>query len=531
MSRRDRSASRIIIPIALIAFFLFLARWFLGLSNGDDSLYMGDATHLQLSILIAKHDWGPLYVLWFKLVSLVCHDPIARYFVSWGLLVTLVALIPTFFRRPAAWLYTLILLTLPLATEGPYVGLFASAMMLASLCWLLDRRPSFAEAACAACVLSFCMKLSRPEYNYGVLICAAATLVAVLVERLNAHLGSADRPVLSSKIPASGIPAWILSVIPIAISAIMIYLLRKFPSHRSGMAFAQHFNIRSTLRGVLAPSPDSWASNYAELRFGVDTSHNALNGTAMLGDFFRANPRLFLGHIFYNLTDPHAIFLMALVLAVVLVPWLKRDAVSLRPASLFMLLLSVPPLAGSLVIFPHTHYAAVLVPSLTIFALQLLNVDRWLQPSIPWVLVPGFAILTYLYIVKPHEENAFMPYGRRDIYRLECVRQWDQPASPSRPYIFSENAIPPVYLDASRIRVFPSEFSTWDQFQTWATQTQPAWISIDTPESAVYGYPSLAVRYGVSQQQLTGFLQKDLGYIPHPCSADAQLTVYTPGRP
>jgi hypothetical protein len=402
------------------------------------------------------------------------------------------------------------------------VGLFASVMVLTGLCWLLRRRLSFAETAFAACVLSFCVTFCRPEYNYGVLICAAATIVAVIAERLSARHAETSGPLASSKAPA-----WLLLLAAIGLAAITLALIAKAPSQRSGMAFAQHFNIRSAFRGEIPLGPDTWRSNYAELRFGVDTGHNAGESTASIGEFFRANPRLFLRQVFDNLTDSHTIFLLAFLLGVVLLPWLRKDTASLRPASLFVLLVSVPPLAGIIVIFPHNHYAAILLPSLTLFALQVLNVERWPRPSIPWVLAPGVALLAYLYIGRAHMQKTPMSFERLNLLRIECERQWDQPGSHANASVFSVNEIFPAFLDGPRPLVFPWTLSTWDQFQSWAVENQPAWISVDTPVSSQYGYVPLATRYGVTPEQLAAFLQRGLGYTAHACRADAQLTVYT----
>jgi len=209
---------------------------------------------------------------------------------------------------------------------------------------------------------------------------------------------------------------------------------------------------------------------------------------------------------------------------------LRKSTAALRPASVFVLLLSLPPLAGSIVIFPHTHYAAILVPSLTIFALQLLDPDSRLKPSLYWVLVPGFALLGWLYFVRPRMEKLPVSFDRLYLLRVQCVRQWDAPASNTNPNVFSVVDIPPVYLDASRQLVNPYALPSWHQFQSWASQTRPAWIAVDTPASSLYGYVPLAAQYGVTGEDMAAFLQNGLGYTPHPCSAAAQLTVYTPGK-
>jgi uncharacterized membrane protein len=521
VSTRNHSLAKTAIPVSFVVFFLLLSTRFWGIPLDDDSLYMHDGTQMGLSWLITHHDWGALYGLWFKLLAVFCHDPIARFFLSWALLVSLVALIPLLFKTPAAWLYTLIILTLPLATEGPYVGLFASAILLTGLCWLLRRRLSFAESAFAACILSFCVSFARPEYTVCVFLCAAATTIALIVERLTAHSAKTTKP-----IPSSRTSPWLMLLIAVGLSATAFVLMRLAPSQRSGMAFAQHFNMRSAFRGEIPLGPDSWRSNYAELRFGIDTTHNAGNGVATLGQFIRANPRLVLRQVLDNLADSHVILLLLYTLAVILLPWLRKDARALRPASLFVFLLALPPLAGSIIIFPHTHYAAILVPSLTLFGLQALSAERWPQPSMPWILIPGLALLGFLYVGLPRMQKAPMTFARLNLRRLQCVHQWDAQAPRTNPNVFAATEVFPAYIDPSRTLVYPWDHPTWAQFQTWTTQTQPSWISVDTAVSTQYGYMPLPTRYGIPPEQLSAFLNT-LGYTPHPCSAEAGLTLYT----
>jgi hypothetical protein len=527
MSQARYDVAKVTIPVVLTVFFLILMRWYLGIDLGDDSIYMHDGIPMGLSGFILNHDWAPLYSLWFKALLWIVRDPVVCYFTSWVLIVTALALVPTLFKRRAAWLYTLLILPLPYMVASKFVGLFASAFLVAGLSWLLGKRLSFAETLCADCVLMFVVTTCRPEYDNGLLLCAVATIVAVLVEQLTAK----RRVSADSRVPASKQSAWLLCGTVVMLSLMVIYIGRnQIPSHRSGMAFAQHFNVRSGIKGLIPMAPDTWRSNYAELRFGVDTDKNALTGTATISQFIRANPRLFFTHILYNFEDSHAYLLVAYVLGVVALPWVLKGSEALRPASLFVLFLSIPALAGSVVIFPNPHYAAVIVPLVTLFALQVIDPERWLRPSIPWALAVGFALLLYVYAVPHNPPNIPFSVERQNLYRLQCVRPLDAGAPKSNGHAFSVTEITPIFLEPSRTTSFAYNFGDWNTFERWMSSTKPAWVSVDEDRSAFYGTPSLAQRFGVPHEQIEGFLLH-AGYTPHPCEARAQLTVYTLDHP
>jgi hypothetical protein len=519
---RDSSRSvRVAIAFGATAVFLFACRYYLGLVTADDVLYLRDGAHMGLKGMIFSHDWGPLYSLWFRFLTLFVPNPLTRYFVSWGLIVSAVALVPTLFQRPGAWLYTLIVLCLPITTESPFVGLFAGAMILTAFCWFEGRRLSYAESLFFCTLLSFVVTFARPEYNNGALLAAAATLVAVAVEWVLRQRGG------EMGAPRSRLPAWLMVAVVALVAVTVIHLIRVAPSFRAGMAFAQHFNVRSSKMGLIPDGPDNWRSNYAELRFGVDTDKNALTGTATIGQFFRANPRLFLGQIVNNLEDYHTYLLVIFVLAVAALPWFARRWAALRPASLVLLLLAVPPLAGSMMIYPHWHYAAIILPVAILFALQMLDPDRWISIwMMPVVGVATAAFLVYLYVFRQTEGPVPERWELITAARVECARQWLPQATLASPNAFSLVETDPFLVDPGRTFHYQRDFATWKAFQDWVDQAKPAWVAMDDERSGMYWIPISATRYGVKTEAIDAFL-KQQGYIPHPCSDAARQTVYT----
>jgi hypothetical protein len=506
-----------VIPLCLTAFFLYVSSRLMGISMADDSYYLQSGAGVSASTFLHFQSWGPLYSLWFKALHFVCPNPISRYFLSWGLLVTLIGLLPAWMKMPSAWLYSFLILIFPVLTVTPYVSHFAAVIVLFSTCVLLRQQRAYSTAAAAACLVSFILAFARPEFSYGVYFSAVATVLMLGLEALPANASTAAAP---RRRPLRLIG---LGLTVVTLSAAMIFITgQSRKTSRSGMAFAQHFNWRAMQRGLLAPGPDVWSSNYAERRFGIDAGHSAANGTATIADFFHANPRLFLDHISRNLIDPKTIVFLLFLAIVLTWPWLGNSVPTLRAISLFLLLLCLPPVAGILLIYPREHYPMIVLPALVLYTVQLLQVERWRRPSTAWVLVVGCALIWLLNIGLDAHGVEVVQDDRSNLSRVRCLYAIDQSTSSANPAVFDAAGTLDVYFPHTRVSVYPAALPTWAQFQAWATHTQPAWISTDA---------ALAKQYALTPNQLDDYLRNDLGYHPHPCPFAAQLTVYTGPAP
>jgi hypothetical protein len=101
---------------------------------------------------------------------------------------------------------------------------------------------------------------------------------------------------------------------------------------------------------------------------------------------------------------------------------------------------------------------------------------------------------------------------------VNCIRELDrQPANGSLTG-FDSTHTAGVYLRSSRRFVHAEDFRDWKEFDDWATATHPDWIL----ESA--GHEE---RYGATQEQFLQLVERDMGYLPHACPGDLQVTVYT----
>lgn len=511
----SQRTKELITVVCLTAFYLYIASFVIGISFRDDSDYLRSGMLVNRFSFLTMQQWTPLYAVWFKLLAWFCPNPVWRYFLSWGLLVTAIAVIPAWMKVPGAWVYTFLILCLPFLTVSPYVSLFAAVMILFGVCVLLQRKVSAAGALAASCGVSFVLGFCRPEFDYGVFVAAAGTIVALVVERWPGRIGGLRGERISSARPAMAMGLGV-----VALSAAMLYVLAHAEHNRSGIAFAQHYSVRASERGLIPSGDSAWNSDYTERMFGIDTAHDATHTTASIGDFARAKPRLFVLHILGNLFDRRTMVLVLLVLSVGLWPWLREGLRPLRPASAFFLVLCVPPLMDIVVIYPREHYAMLLVPALIMFGVRL--ADPWLrkQPRVLWVLAAGFVLIWALTLHRHHPTTPGSAFAaeRLNLYRVECAREVDAAALSQNAAIFDVALIPDIYLVHPRTNAAIAAPAGWDGFKAWATESRPAWVSVDA---------DLATRYGVTAGELDDFLREGLGYTRHVCPAKAQFAIYT----
>ena len=503
------------VVLCLTAFYLYSASCVLGISFRDDSDYLSSGVLVNRFSFLARQEWTPLYAVWFKFLALFCPNPVWRYFLSWGLLATIIALLPAWMKMPGAWVYTLLILGFPFLTVSPYVALFAAAIILLGLCLVLQWKPSVSGALAASCGVCFVLGFCRPEFDYGVFLSATGTIIALIIEHSSGKFSNVGGTFVPNKRTALA-----TGVAVTCLAAVMLYVLAHAEHNRSGIAFAQHYSVRASERGLVPRGDAAWNSDYTERTFGIDTTHDATHGTASIADFARARPGLFLHHILTNLCDSRTAVFLPLVLAVGLWPWFRKDLRPLRGASAFFLMISVPPLVDIIVIYPRDHYAILLVPALILFAVRLARPQLWEKPPVPWVLAAGFALIWFLTLHRHHPTvpGSALTGEQLNLRRIQCARAVDRDAMSPNSAIFDTANIPLVYLVHPRINTAAVGVLDWPEFKARTAGTRPAWISVDA---------ELATQYHVTPMQLDQFLRNDMGYTPHVCPAEAQLAIYT----
>jgi len=295
--------------------------------------------------------------------------------------------------------------------------------------------------------------------------------------------------------------------------------------NRSGMSFEQHSNLRAQEVGQLPAGESPWSSNYTQLRFGVDVTHHPEDTTAVLTDFIRANPRLFVSHLLDNLRDPRALAMLLFFAAGTLWPWLLRRARPLRPLSLMLMLVCAAPAAGIIVVYPRDHYPVPVTAVLVLFAVQAWDLCgprriTWPVAAAVGVVLLGFAGLGWTRLnARPFPEQRSMQAG------VECAMEVDRMLPGGGAAANAQVYLPLPYV-ARYLQHAPQgapleQVSSWPQLQGWVRENRPVLVGID-------GWTETQMQ--VTPADADRFLQGEMGYVPHTCAAAPDWKVYTPDR-
>jgi hypothetical protein len=497
------------IIFGLIGIYLLIACTWMGISFFDDSMYMFWGRTVHLGSFVHWLPDSPLYAMWFKILGKVLHDPVWRYFISWGLLVTAVGTLPYWFGIRLSWFYTLAMVSLPLFNLCDYVSLFASMFVVLGMAIVLRYKLSVSAAACMACGACFVVGFARPEYESGVFVAAGIAVVALIFDKQRGSTG-----LVAGKVFAL-----------LFLSLFMRYSLAHSPAWRSGVAFAQHYNLRAHEKGLLPGDP--WDSDYAERVFHIDLEHTANNAVVVLSDFYRANPKLVRAQMRDNLSDYRTIRLFAAVLLLSGLPWMVSRYAGLRASSVYLFSASVPVMAAEMLIYPRPHYPMTIYPMLVLMFVQLIAEYGSLKQPPAWtILLLGAGLIWAGSIYREHHWPDFDSNVRSNIALVDCFHGVERSDGAGNGKIYNPEMLSDndIYLGITRTWLYPQgtqmwqPLSNWQAFTEWLGQTRPSWV--------VAG-PMMTNMYHQDPAAIGAFLQGDLGYTPHPCPAATGMTVYT----
>jgi hypothetical protein len=502
-----KSRERIIV-LGLVACYLLIACCWQGISLYDDSLYLRIGQTFHLSNFWTGASYAPLYGLWIKLIGVVFHDPVVWYMANWALMVALVASIPLWMRVPYAWAYTLILVTLPIFSIGPYISLFAAVFIVFGISLIVTSGISISSSITVAGAGCFLVAFARPEFEYALYLCFIAALLALPFEGARGHIRS-----IAARL-----------IILIAMCGAVHLLMHHVPSERSGIAFAQHYNWRAAKKGLLGHE-DPFTSNYTQRAFGIDPNGNANDPSASIGDFLRANPHLFLGHVLQNLRDYRTLVPLLGILLLAALPWGLTRYRTLRPASIYLILVSVPVLASMAIIYPRAHYPVVIFPAALVFALQVLALHRpEATPPSPWIILPvGLTCIIAAAVYHQNHRFEIDTNERRSIRIVRCIQAVERATGPGNGRIYDTATVlfDDVYFPTPLARINPPVPSQWSTFTPWIAATRPSWIILS---------PWIPQTYQQTPDAMYTFFTKQLGYIPHDCPATGDI-IYTLPNP
>ncbi len=492
-----------IIVYTMIACYLLLATTWMGISWYDDSMYMDWVRWMTPAGFKYALAYDPLYVMWFKALGTVFHDPIWRYMVNWGILVAVVTSIPLWFRNRLAWLYAVGIIALAYFGICDYVSVFAAMILLTGLSAVLRKNLSLSTAIFTAFCLCFVTAYVRPEYQHGVFISSLFVLATIVYEA-------------RSKFTAT-------HAVKLVVVVLLVTGMYDSVSHssarRSGCAFAQHTNLRAWEKGIITEDP--WNSDYAERLYHVDMEHHANVAEANIKDFFRASPRMFFGHVADNLKDIRTIRLIVIVFVLGGLPFCLERYRHLRPAAAYLFLVSVPVMIIIVLIYPRPHYVGIVLPPILLLALQYLDAEKHLATPQAWKpLLIGLPLM-FLTVYSRHwylsDFDSIAPSNNTFIH---CVRDVEKSDGVGDRTLYDTVTIDAddVYFPTRRTRLFPYVIHGWPEFTSSMQRTHPAWIILG---------PNMTDLVHQSPAAVAAYLEGSLGYQPHACPASTGVTIYT----
>ena len=498
--------------LALAVFYLALAVYWQDVSLYDEGFYLEAGTRFLFRSLLHSLSFAPLYALWYRILQIVCPQPVWRYFLSWGLLVAALMTLPLWFRMRGAAVYTWLLVAIPIFGPSnlsiqPNITMFAAVPLLAGMCVVLRRRMDFAGTVFAALIVSFVASFARPEFAYATPLIGVAYLL--LSWRTEPHR-------LRTLGPRWGITACIFIV--------MTHVIGHSDASRSGIAFAQHYNLRAQAEHKLPVETDAWQSNYALTAFHLDPGRTAAMTRATIGQFAKASPGLFARYVVSNLFARFTL-LAGLALAVSLGwPWRHKAAIAMRPASLYLMLVALAPCMSLALIYPDAHYLFPLVPALLLYVTEMSGTGE----PLPAKYLPGlFAVAVLLVFWKTSlgiamETRTWRPQ-HLTVQTIDCLRNLQQTAPGPNRMIYDAIGLPGVFLLGDRVLTEKWDLSSWAAFSQWIAGATPAWVEVT---------PAVPRLYGVTYTDVSTLLTSK-GYTPHACPAAAfnsPLVIYVAPR-
>jgi hypothetical protein len=497
-------ARETVIVLGLVAVYLAAARWWMDIDLWDDSMYMGFGNVPQRAYFLRDISYGPLYASWFKVLTHLVHDPIWRYFASWGLLVTIVSIVPLLMGIRWAWAYALLLLSTPFFSIPVYISLFASIFVLAGLAIVIARKLSLPDAICVATGICFVAAFVRPEFGYAFYLSACFALPAVLFDR--ARNGA----------PATA--ARILAVL--ALCAALYYPMTRTPSSRSGIAFVQHSNLRAQEQGLL-PGGNPWVSRYTQQQYHIDLQYDAGGVRSGIAAFYRANPRIFIQHLLDNLRDVRCIGLIAAICLIAGIPWVVGRYALWCPGSVYLVLVSIPVVAENILIYPRPHYGVIVIPALTLLGVQYIaQLTPVRVPPVWAALLAGITLILGTAAYHRHESTSENGGFRPNLETLTCIRAVERSSGAGSNRAMFDSITSPmddIYFITPRTRLtLPATGKDdWQEFTDLIDREHPAWV--------IQGISMLHYR---NPKWIAAFLQEK-GYQAHPCPNLTVATIYT----
>lgn len=333
--------------IALTIYYLLASIFFQDIALHDEStFYLSQKDRLSFSSFLTGAEYGPLYALWYKAIGLLVRDNMALYFASWALMV---ALALELMRRATSTVGSviplLITLGLPIFKVSPYIGLFASVVILGGFIATTSQK-SEGKGLIAIALSGLLAGLARPEFLYAPLFLLVGCLVCwPFFKKPRIHV------ILACAL----------------IAALSLFVSRSSDTGRGAVAFEQHFNLRASERGEIG-NQVPWTARHARQFFFQNEDRDI---KYKLSDYVKANPTAVATHVVRNVTDVRTLLLLLACAGITF--FLLRAGRRLE--AMYVAVMSLPPLISCALIYPRNHYVVTIILTLVAAGAIALN-DR-----------------------------------------------------------------------------------------------------------------------------------------------------------
>ncbi len=385
---------------------------FFDIGFSDDSGYLAKGFAFKETGIL-QPDYGPLYCLWFYVLSLVQPDRITLYYLS-NILITLMypSLLYLLLRRmhiqralavAAAFFHLISFINVQSWPKTSHFALIAMLVFLTCICRIKSVLTQISLSALAALLCAYI----RPEFFITFLLLMLFFLYRLL-RRTDKRLAGAE---LTS-----------FSITLLVTVVLLISWGNPVSRDRSLIAFGQHYSLNKVSWSDIRLSP---LTNWQEITASDFGNAQSIPGAA------QNNPAMFLKHVGCNTVGSirHGIFLlgahqnfilpdsfegkrierymlmgMCLFLAVLYRKrWLLHTCETWnRNKNLFIIFgcFALPPLVSCVIIYPRSHYFVVPVALLTATLLLFVSPRPASKLSLKTLGVSALALLV-LYIVTP----------------------------------------------------------------------------------------------------------------------------------
>lgn len=341
----NRKTSVLKWTVALSIYYLFASIFFQDIALHDEStFYLSQKDRLSFSSFLTGAEYGPLYALWYKGIALLVRDNLALYFASWALLVVFAVELMRRATKPVdSVIPILVTLGLPIFKVSPYVGLFASVVILGGFLATTSQKND--DRGIIVIALSGLLAgLARPEFLY-----APAFLL----------LGSL------ACIPFTKKPRIHVIMVCALTAALSLSISRSSDTGRGAVAFEQHFNLRASERGEIG-NQVPWTAKHARQFFFQNEDRDI---RYKLSDYIAANPTAVASHVVRNVTDPRTLLLLLASIGIAFLLF-RSDR---RLAATYVAVMSLPPIISCAVIYPRNHYVVTIILTLVAAGAIVLN--------------------------------------------------------------------------------------------------------------------------------------------------------------